>query len=139
VELYRDPATPFVARFVGESLVIQDYGRLSGFEDAPAGASCAVRPEFVYICPPDEPVQYGNSAEDATVESVSFRGSSLEVSLSLKGFRLVSFYSLEHSPIAPGDSVKVLIYRVYAFDGQRARLVNNSRLATQGNGYNFVI
>jgi sulfate transport system ATP-binding protein len=139
VELYRDPATPFVARFVGESTVLEGYGRLAGFEGAPEGASCAVRPEFVHICPPGEPVQFENSAEDALVESVSFRGSSLEVGLKVKGFRLTTSYSLEHAPVTPGSAVKVLIYRVYAFDGGQARLVNNSRLSSQGNGYNFVI
>jgi sulfate transport system ATP-binding protein len=139
VELYRDPATPFVARFVGESTVLSGYGKLSGFGDAPSGALCAVRPEFVHVCPPGEPVQYGHSAEDAVVESVSFRGSSLELVLEVKGFRLASFYSLEHAPLSPGDRVKVLIYRVYAFDGDKARLVNNSLLSSQGNGYNFII
>jgi sulfate transport system ATP-binding protein len=139
LELYRDPATPFVARFVGESTVLEDYGALVGFEGAPRGASCAVRPEFVHVCPPGEPVQFGNSSEDAIVESVSFRGSSLELRLRVKGYELTSFYSLEHAPVAPGERVKVLIYRVYAFDGGEARLVNNSRLSSQGNGYNFVI
>jgi sulfate transport system ATP-binding protein len=139
VELYRDPATPFVARFVGESTVLEGYGRLLGFEGAPEGASCAVRPEFVHVCPPGEPVQFGNSAEDALVESVSFRGSSLELKLNVKGFGLTSFYSLEHAPLSAGDRVKALIYRVYAFDGDQARLVNNSLLSSQGNGYNFVI
>ncbi|MDR3155412.1 MAG: ABC transporter ATP-binding protein [Deltaproteobacteria bacterium] len=139
VELYRDPATPFVARFVGESLILQDYRRLIGFEEAPEGASCAVRPEFIHICPPEEPVQFENSSEDAVVESVAFRGSSLEVGLTVKGFRLVSSYSLEKAPLSEGDRVKILIYRVYAFDEGKARLVNNSRLSSQGNGYNFVI
>jgi sulfate transport system ATP-binding protein len=139
VELYRDPATPFVARFVGESLILENYGRLIGFEDAPLGAACALRPEFVHICPPGQPVQFGNSAEDGEVESVSFRGASLEVGLRVKGFSLTAFYSLENPPVSPGDRVKLLVYRVYAFEGGKARLVNNSRLASQGNGYNFVI
>jgi sulfate transport system ATP-binding protein len=139
VELYRSPSTPFVARFVGESTVLEGYNRLVGFEDAPDGASCAVRPEFVHICPPGEPVQFGTSAEEAEVETVAFRGAALEVGLKVKGFSLTSNYSLEHAPLSPGSRVKVLIYRVYAFEGGSARLVNNSRLSSQGNGYNFVI
>ncbi|MDR2350008.1 MAG: ATP-binding cassette domain-containing protein [Deltaproteobacteria bacterium] len=139
LDLYREPATPFVARFVGESTVLEDYGRLLGFENAPRGAKASVRPEFVHVCPPGDPVQYENSAENAEVLSVAFRGSSLEVKVGLKGFVLTTGYSLEHPALSVGEKVKILVWRVYAFEDDKARLVNNSRLESRGNGYNFAI
>jgi sulfate transport system ATP-binding protein len=139
VELYREPATPFVAKFIGDSTVLTDYRSLKGFEDAPPGAMCSVRPEFIRIFGGREPVQYANSVEEGLVESLAFRGSNLEVGLRLKGFSLIASYTLDSPPIAVGDKVPVLIYRLYAFDGQSARLVNNNRLTNAGNGYNFVI
>jgi sulfate transport system ATP-binding protein len=139
VELYREPATPFVAKFVGESQILKGYGRLLGFEEADPEAQCAIRPEFVHICPKGETIQFENSVEDGEVVSLAFRGSSLEVALKVKDFILTADYSLEKPPISVGDQVKVLIWRLYAFDGHTAKLVNNYRLTSHGNGYNFVI
>jgi sulfate transport system ATP-binding protein len=139
VALYRDPATPFVARFVGESQILTDYGKLIGFGEAPRGAKAAVRPEFVYICPKGEPVQFENSAEDGEILSLAFRGSFLEARVRVKGFDLTAAYSLEHSPVRVGERVRVLIWRLYAFEGDKAKLVNNSQLESHGNGYNFTI
>ncbi|MDR1164751.1 MAG: ATP-binding cassette domain-containing protein [Deltaproteobacteria bacterium] len=139
LELYREPATPFVARFVGDSQVLEGYGRLVGFGGAPPDGQCAIRPEFISVCPPGEPVQYENSAEEAEVVSLAFRGSSLEVGLRVKEFALTAGYSLESGPLSVGDKVKILIFRVYAFQGEKVKLVNNDRLASLGNGYNFAI
>ena len=33
-EIYKNPKTPFVAQFIGESAVIADYDRLKGFHTA---------------------------------------------------------------------------------------------------------
>jgi sulfate transport system ATP-binding protein len=139
VELYRSPATPFVATFIGDSTLASDYRALIGFEEAPEGLECAIRPEFIRLFAPGEEVQFENSVEDGVVESLAFRGRNLEVSLRVRGFALTTEYSLERPPLAPGDAVKVLIYRLYAFNGQKAVLVSNKRLHNAGNGYNFQI
>ncbi|MDR2354477.1 MAG: ATP-binding cassette domain-containing protein [Deltaproteobacteria bacterium] len=139
VDLYREPATPFVARFVGESMILENYQVLKGFENAPPSSNCAIRPEFIQICPPGEPVQYEQSTEEAIISSLAFRGSTLEVGLKVKGFLLNSTYSLEKPTLQVGQTVKILIFRLYAFEGQEARLINNSRLVHHGNGYNFAI
>jgi sulfate transport system ATP-binding protein len=139
IELYRDPATPFVASFLGESVVLDDYGKLLGFEAAPQGSRGAIRPEFIQIYGPGETIQYSHSVEDAEVVSLAFRGSFVEAVVKMKDYLLTSTYSLEKQPISVGDTVKVLLYRLYAFEGDKARLVNNSRLEAHGNGYNFAI
>jgi sulfate transport system ATP-binding protein len=139
IELYRSPATPFVAHFIGESTVVNNYGSIKGFETAAEGASCAIRPEFVKIFAPGEPVQFENTVQEALVDSLAFRGDVLEVTVILNGFALTTSYSLERPPLSVGDRVKVLIYRIYAFDQDRAVLVGNHLLANGGNGYNFQI
>ncbi|MDR3204342.1 MAG: ATP-binding cassette domain-containing protein [Deltaproteobacteria bacterium] len=140
LELYRSPATPFVASFIGESTILSDYGCLKGFNKAPKGAVCAVRPEFIRLFSPNEAIQYENCVQDGLVERVSFRGNVLEVKVRVGDFSLVTDYSLERPPISLGDKVKVLIYRLYAFEGvTQARLVSNDGLKSQNNGYNFEI
>ena len=32
VEIYLHPKTPFVAQFIGKSSIIEDYGKLKGFD-----------------------------------------------------------------------------------------------------------
>jgi sulfate transport system ATP-binding protein len=139
IELYREPATPFVASFLGESMIVEDYGRLLGFEGAPPNSRGALRPEFIQIYGPGEKIQYENSVEEATVVSLAFRGACVEAVIDLHGFQLSSGYSLEKPSISVGGKVKVLIYRLYAFEGDKATLVNNSRLEAHGNGYSFAI
>ncbi|MDR1921755.1 MAG: ATP-binding cassette domain-containing protein [Candidatus Adiutrix sp.] len=139
LSLYKAPATPFVAKFIGESTLIDDVGALNGFEAAPPGATGAVRPEFIKIFTLSESVQYEGSAEDAVVERLAFRGDSLEVWLKCKGMTLPARYSLEKRPLAVGEPVKALIYRLYAFEDDRVRLFNNSRLGDHPLGYSYSI
>jgi sulfate transport system ATP-binding protein len=139
IDLYRDPATPFVASFLGDSVILEDYGKLLGFEDAPKDARGAIRPEFIQIFAPGETIQYSHCVEEAEVISLAFRGAFVEVVIKLKGYVLTTTYSLEKNPISVGNKVKVIIYRLYAFEENSARLVNNSFLESHGNGYNFMI
>ena len=46
-EIYKNPKTPFVAQFIGESAVITDYDRLKGFHLYPGCSRAIIRPEFV--------------------------------------------------------------------------------------------
>ncbi|MDR1576994.1 MAG: ABC transporter ATP-binding protein [Deltaproteobacteria bacterium] len=139
IELYRSPATPFVAQFIGESTLAPNCQNLIGFEKAPPGAHGAIRPEFVHLYSLKEDFQFGQSAQDGRIESLAFRGNELEVSVRVGEISIVTGYSLERPPLAVGDPVKVLIYRLYAFDQGQAVLMANSRLANGGAGYNFHI
>jgi sulfate transport system ATP-binding protein len=139
VDLYRAPATPFVARFIGDSVVTSGYRSLLGFETAPEGAEAAIRPEFVRLFAQGEPVQYESGCEDGVVESLAFRGDSLEVQVRVRGFTLTTSYSLERPPLSAGDKVKALIYRLYAFCGDRAVLVGNKNVNEARGAYDFQI
>lgn len=46
-EIYKNPKTPFVAQFIGESAIITDYDRLKGFHLYPGCSRAIIRPEFV--------------------------------------------------------------------------------------------
>ena len=46
-EIYKNPKTPFVAQFIGESAVITDYDRLKGFHLYQGCDRAIIRPEFV--------------------------------------------------------------------------------------------
>jgi sulfate transport system ATP-binding protein len=133
-DLYKSPATPFVASFIGESATLENRRMLKGFESEAGGFSGAVRPEFIKIFTDGEKIQYANSVEDAVVERTAFRGAFLEVVLKIKGMSFPARYSLEKTPIAAGDRVMALVYRLYAFDGDRAFLLHNKNLENSGAG-----
>ncbi|MDR1764695.1 MAG: sulfate ABC transporter ATP-binding protein [Lachnospiraceae bacterium] len=52
-EIYRNPETPFVAKFIGQSQVIREYERLEGFDRVEGFDEAVVRPEFVEVLPWD--------------------------------------------------------------------------------------
>lgn len=128
VEIYKSPETPFVAQFVGRSTIVEDYDRLKGF-DAVAGASQAViRPEFVRVSKSGKLEQYMSAAEDGVVEAVVFRGNYLELTINVKGIRIKAERALEKEPVAVGETVQLLIYRLYIFDENRTYLMENSAM-----------
>ena len=69
VEIYLEPKTPFVAQFIGQSAVIEDYSKLKGFETAEGKTSAIIRPEFIEInkFEDSEYHQFESSMEDAVV------------------------------------------------------------------------
>jgi sulfate transport system ATP-binding protein len=137
--LYGAPATPFVTTFIGSSAPLENYRRLKGFENGPGGSSGAVRPEFIKIFTASDGITYENSVEDAVVEDTAFRGTHWEVSLKIKNMLLPARRSLEKTPVAAGDRVKALVYRLYAFDGDSVALLENSNLDTRDNGTRYCI
>jgi sulfate transport system ATP-binding protein len=139
LELYKAPATSFVANFIGESTLVENYGRLKGFEAPSASGRGAVRPEFIRIFSGLDATRHEDSTEEARVERIAFRGDALRVSLRLKDLSLSAGYSLESPPLAVGDKVRVLIYRLYAFNGEQAGLVHNRSLGDHPQGYSYTI
>ena len=101
VEIYLEPKTPFVAQFIGQSAVIEDYSKLKGFE---------------------------TSMEDAVVEEVSFRGNAFEVKASIDGISVTGRYPLNASRLKKGDKVKVLIKKLYTIDENTTNILVNKAL-----------
>ncbi|MDR3210900.1 MAG: sulfate ABC transporter ATP-binding protein [Planctomycetota bacterium] len=138
VELYRAPATPFVTGFIGDSIQLDNCQLIKGFEEL-GPVPGAVRPEFIGVFHPEAEIPYANSAIDAKVVRLAFRGDTFEVGLDLRGCPLTARYALDSRPIAVGEIVKVLVWRLYAFTGERVALVNNNCTGDHPQGYSYVI
>ncbi len=129
-EIYKHPKTPFVAQFIGTSVILEDVSKFKGFESVGTGMKGIVRPEFVEAFKSDNKKfqKMLPAVEEGTIEKIAFRGSCLEVTLQVNGIRLTANRSLERRAVAVGEKMCVLVYRVYVFDGKGARLCKNRLL-----------
>jgi sulfate/thiosulfate transport system ATP-binding protein len=128
VDIYKKPATPFVAQFIGQSSLVDDYTSLIGFDKVEAMHQAVIRPEFIRIAKQGELKQYLSAAEEGIVESVSFRGNNLEVKVRVKGQSFTATRSLEKEEVEVGEKVNILVYRLYAFDDNRTYLLENKAM-----------
>lgn len=127
VEVYKNPVTPFAARFIGESIVTEYYGSLHGFSPADGYPMAALRPEFVRLTKIDKEI-YPHASERGIVESVFFRGNMLEIRVRVGGITLLAYQSLEDDTFVPGEEVSVLIYRMFLFNEQDVKLAENESI-----------
>ncbi|MDF2943079.1 MAG: transporter [Herbinix sp.] len=128
LEIYQKPSTLFVAQFIGQSTIIEEYSKFKGFEKKEYAEQAVIRPEFIRITKKGELQQYISSSEEGTVEKISFRGSHLEIKVRVKGIILTAIRSLEEDAIVVGETISVLIYRLYAFDESNTYLLENSTI-----------
>lgn len=128
LDIYKNPSTPFVAQFIGESSVLENYEKLKGFESLSIIKKAVIRPEFIKVSKLSEFIQYASAVEEGIVEEISFRGSYLEVKIKVKDIILTATRSLEDVAIEEGEKVNVLIYRLYIFDENKAYLLENSAI-----------
>lgn len=125
VDIYKNPATPFAAKFIGESITIEDYGRLRGFEPDAKYEKAVIRPEFIRITKSEHEV-YPHASQRGRVEDIFFRGNMLELHLNVGGLKLIAYRSLDETPLTVGEEVIVLIYRLYLYNEGQVRLVENA-------------
>ena len=128
VEIYKSPATPFVARFIGCSSVVEDYDKLKGFERIEHANQAVIRPEFVKISKSGKLDQYISAAETGVVTDVVFRGNRMDVTVDINGILVVGERSLEKDFVLVGETVHVLIYRLYIFDSKQTYLMENKEM-----------
>ena len=128
VEIYKSPATPFVARFIGRSSVVEDYDKLKGFERIEHANQAVIRPEFVKISKSGKLDQYISAAETGVVTDVVFRGNRMDVTVDINGILVVGERSLEKDFVLVGETVHVLIYRLYIFDSTQTYLMENKEM-----------
>lgn len=124
IDIYKNPATPFAAKFIGESIVIENYGRLHGFETDEGYIKAIIRPEFVRVTKIDQEI-YPHASERGIVKEIFFRGNMLELRLAVGDFQFISYRSLEDDVITLGEEVSILIYRLYLYNDHQVRLVEN--------------
>ena len=130
MEIYKCPKTPFVAQFIGTSVILEDLTGFKGYDDIPKGKKIIVRPEFVEAFKSDNKkfADLMYAVEEGVIENTVFRGSYLELTLLVNGVRLTTNRSLERRPVAIGEKMCVLLYRVYLFDEAGADLRKNQLL-----------
>jgi sulfate transport system ATP-binding protein len=126
-EIYKNPATPFAARFIGQSTVIERWGELKGFSSNLNYKQAVIRPEFISISKLGREL-YPNASEDGVIEGILFRGSLFEVHISVKGMRIIASHSLESEQLAVGETISVLIHRLYLINDASVLLTENSLL-----------
>ncbi|MCR5586810.1 MAG: molybdenum ABC transporter ATP-binding protein, partial [Lachnospiraceae bacterium] len=130
VEIYKKPETPFVSEFIGQSTIIEDYDKLRGFEKGDYKGA-VIRPEFVEAFKIDNE-HFKNvigCSEEGEIVDILFRGNSLELKINVNGILLTSHRSLQRRNIEVGEKVRVIIYKLYAFDDSKAYLLENKELA----------
>lgn len=130
VEIYSEPKTPFVAQFIGQSAMIEDYGRLKGFEQSGEGNTAIIRPEFIEINKFEDGGyhRFESSMEDAVVEDVFFRGSAFEVRADINGILITGRYPLSSPRLKKGDKIKILIKKLYTISGNSTDILVNKAL-----------
>lgn len=128
LDVYKNPETPFVAEFIGESTSLENYKDLKGFEEVENINKAVVRPEFINVTKKNELKQYFSAAEEGIVKDISFRGNYTEIKVDVKGMELTASRTLDMDPVEKGEKVNVLIYKVFMFDDKKAYVVENSAM-----------
>lgn len=126
VDIYRKPVTPFVAQFIGDSVVIDHYERLKGFEREKTTGKAAIRPEFVRLVKDSVEPQFPSAFQLGVVTDTAFRGNYLEVAVLVKGVELRAEHPLDDDLLQVGDEVWVMVNRLIAFDENTAHMVENA-------------
>lgn len=130
-QVYTEPQTAFVARFAGNSPVLEGFGGLTGFTQTSPGQQAVIRPEFVDAFKSDNerfaPVI--DATDDAVVSGIFFRGDHYEVKLRVGGMEVVTRRGLERRPIEVGEHLRVLIHRLYVVEGNEISTQENAALA----------
>lgn len=131
VEIYKSPRTPFVAKFIGRSSVVEEYGKLKGFDQVEGADRAVIRPEFIKISKSGKLDQYISAAETGVVKDVVFRGNRIDITVDINGIEVVGERSLEKDLVSVGETVHVLIYRLYVFDEAQTYLLENKEMQEQ--------
>ncbi|WP_046213039.1 sulfate/molybdate ABC transporter ATP-binding protein [Paenibacillus wulumuqiensis] len=126
-DIYKQPSTPFVASFIGESTIVDEIGQLKGFEQPGAAdyARALIRPEYIEIGLAHE-FRLLSATEKGTVKHMHFRGSQWMVEVEVGANRLITYRSLEKDTLEVGQEVHVLVHRAYLFNDQESWIAENA-------------
>lgn len=125
-DIYKEPLTPFVASFVGQSTLVEEGAKLKGFENEAkvAGTKALIRPEYVEIGT-DHEFALLSATAPGIVKHLHFRGSEWLVEVEVEGQVLTTFRSLEKETLQAGQEVRVLVHRAYLYNNERSWIVEN--------------
>lgn len=125
-DIYKEPQTPFVATFIGESTLIDNASELKGFSGVGGGlpTKALIRPEYIEVGERSE-FKVASATEQGTVKHLHFRGSEWLVEVEVGGHRLATYRSLEKETLQIGQEVAVLVHRAYLFNDDRSWIQEN--------------
>ncbi|MCM3699913.1 sulfate/molybdate ABC transporter ATP-binding protein [Paenibacillus macerans] len=125
-DIYKEPQTPFVASFIGQSTLVERAADLKGFEEESGGLGtrALIRPEYIEVGTEHEFTLLSATAP-GIVKHLHFRGSEWLVEVEVGGHTLTTFRSLEKETLKPGQEVRVLVHRAYLFDDERSWILEN--------------
>ena len=129
-EIYKKPRTPFTATFIGDSLIQEKFVGFAGFPDIDDGRKVVIRPEYVEAFREDN-TRFSalvECSEEGVIRDVIFRGDLLELVLEVNGIELICKRSMERRPVAVGEKMKVLIYRINVFGENETEVIKNEKL-----------
>lgn len=113
LKVYNKPLTPFVAQFIGENSLVNNYGQFKGFrynDDFPAAI---VRPEFISLLRPNEYRQNAYSVENGIIKNIIFRGAHLDVAVDVNGTQFKTVWPVDKGILKMQEMVQVLIRKMY--------------------------
>jgi sulfate transport system ATP-binding protein len=119
IEIYENPHTPFVAQFLGENVVIDNFRQFKGFEETGEGESALIRPEYVDVTRKNEAARYSASVEKGRIEQVTFVGNLIEVKVRLHGRLITAYRQIGQELVTVGEQVNVFIHRMYVISGDK--------------------
>ncbi|EES71996.1 sulfate/molybdate ABC transporter ATP-binding protein [Paenibacillus sp. MB22_1] len=125
-DIYKEPQTPFVASFIGQSTLVERAADLKGFEEECGGLAtkALIRPEYIEVGTEHEFTLLSATAP-GVVKHLHFRGSEWLVEVEVGGHTLTTFRSLEKETLKAGQEVRVLVHRAYLFDDERSWILEN--------------
>jgi sulfate/thiosulfate transport system ATP-binding protein len=119
-DIYTNPATSFVASFIGESNVLPHYLPLHGFSRLSElhhngkwnpDTSVFIRPESIEVRPTDTS-NFASAGEVGKVVRVHFRGDSWYLEIDTNSVILFAYQSVKERLYQVGDEVNILIHQI---------------------------
>lgn len=125
-DIYKEPSTPFIASFIGQSTLVPKASDLKGFEEEAAGddIQALIRPEYIEVGLEHE-ITLKSATAPGVIKHLHFRGSEWLVEVEVKGHTLTTFRSLEKETLKAGQEVRVLVHRAYLFNKERSWMLEN--------------
>ena len=136
IEIYSNPESSFVTKFIGQPTIIDNPGIFNGFSKIRESRSTAVlRPEFISVTKLNEPFRYNITSETGIVEKSFFRGGDFELKVRVHDQLLTVNRPITQERIVPGEEVRIFIRSLYLLDGDKAVTVLNDSLTPAESTY----
>ncbi len=131
LEIYQNPRSAFVAKFLGRPSELQDAGSFKGFDHVERGLTALIRPEYVTVTKKNEQCKYPITTEDGLVTKTAFRGNMIELTITVRDQQIIAGRPLNEPLIEPGEHVNVFIHSMYVMKGDITFYVQNGVLISE--------